>query len=171
VCLLVGQQRRSGVLAAAAVTAFAWWRVRRTLSPKAPVAAGSATPSARLRPPGRVAALLVGLGLVSAANQAAGMLVRHWWPAAAVGAVLSRRVRRAVLLASVATGWPTGTATGRSTASQDWTPAGTCWRTGPTTWATASACGGSAYRGSTLAPLRPEVTGLGAWLARRGRRL
>jgi len=171
VCLLVGQQRRSGVLAAAAVTAFAWWRVRRTLSPKAPVAAGSATPSARLRQPGRVAALLVGLGLVSAANQAAGLLVRHWWPAAAVGAVLSRRVRRAVLLASVGDGladWyrhrpldgQPGLDPGRYLLAHRADDLGY----GVGLW-------WGAYRGSTLAPLRPEVTGLGAWLARRGRRL
>ena len=177
VCLLVGAQRRSGVLAAAAVTAFAWWRVRHTLSPKAPVAgpkapvaAGSATPSARLRQPGRVAALLVGLGLVSAANQAAGLLVRHWWPAAAVGALLSRRVRRAVLVASVGE----GLADWYRHRARDGQPAldpgryllahraddlgygvGLWW---------------GAYRGRTLAPLRPEVTGLGAWLARRPRR-
>ena len=222
VCLLVGAQRRSGVLGAAAVTVLAWWRVRRTLAPKpaalAPKPAaegpkpaaegpkpaaegpkptaegpkptaegpkpagegptppaegrvsGSGTPSARLRQPGRVAALLVGLGLVSAADQAAGLLVRHWWPAAAVGALLSRRVRRAVLVASVGEGladWyrhrpragRPGLDPGRyllvHRADDLGYGVGLWW---------------GAYRGRTLAPLCPEVTGLRAWLARRCRR-
>jgi mycofactocin system glycosyltransferase len=194
VCLLIGAQRRSGVLGAAAVTVLAWWRVRRTLAPKPAAEAtkpaalppkpagegptppaegrvsGSGTPSARLRQPGRVAALLVGLGLVSAADQAAGLLVRHWWPAAAVGALLSRRVRRAVLVASVGEGladWyrhrpragRPGLDPGRyllvHRADDLGYGVGLWW---------------GAYRGRTLAPLRPEVTGLSAWLARRCRR-
>jgi mycofactocin system glycosyltransferase len=194
VCLLVGAQRRSGVLGAAVVTVLAWWRVRRTLAPKPPAegptaaaegptapaegptppaerrVSGSGTPSARLRQPGRVAALLVGLGLVSAADQAAGLLVRHWWPAAAVGALLSRRVRRAVLVASIGEGladWyrhrpragRPGLDPGRyllvHRADDLGYGLGLWW---------------GAYRGRTLAPLRPEVTGLRAWLARRCRR-
>ena len=205
VCLLVGAQRRSGVLGAAAVTALAWWRMRCTLAPKAPAAApkapvaapkapvaspkapvavqvcastapvagrvsGSATPSARLRQPGRVAALLVGLGLVSAASQAAGLLVRHWWPVAAAGALVSRRVRRGVLVASVGEGladWyrhrprpgQPGLDPGRYLLAHRADDLGY----GVGLW-------WGAYRDRTLAPLCPEVTGLRSWLTRRRRR-
>src|SRR5262249_52322970 len=103
VCVLVGAQRRSALVAAGAVTGVAGWRVRRTLAPVGgarPAPGAPATPGgARLEQPGRVAALLVGLGLASAAHQAAGLLVRHWWPVAALGCLGSRRVRRAVLVA------------------------------------------------------------------------
>jgi mycofactocin system glycosyltransferase len=42
---------------------------------------------------------LASLGLLSALSQTAQLLLRHWWPAAAVAATGSRRARRAVLAA------------------------------------------------------------------------
>jgi mycofactocin system glycosyltransferase len=89
-CLLVAAQRRSGVLGAAAVTVLGWSRLRRAL--------------AGLDHPGRVAARLAGLGLVGATGQAAGLLVRHWWPLTVLGCLASRRVRRAALLAALVEG-------------------------------------------------------------------
>jgi mycofactocin system glycosyltransferase len=90
-CLLLGSQRRLGVLAAAGVTAAAALRLRRTLAP-------------RLSRPGPVAARLAGAGLYGALMQAAGLLTRHWWPLSAVGCLVSRRARRAVLAAALAEG-------------------------------------------------------------------
>jgi len=125
-----------------------------------------ASGGARLRQPGRVAALLVGLGLVSAAHQAAGLLVRHWWPVAAVGCLRSRRVRRAVLVAALAEGL------------LDWRrhrPEQPEHGLDPVRYVLAHRAddlgygaglvGGGALRRRTLAPLRPVLTGLG------GRRL
>jgi mycofactocin glycosyltransferase len=51
-----------------------------------------------------LAAVLASWGLGGAAWQAAGALTRHWWPAAALGAIVSRRVRRALLLAALVEG-------------------------------------------------------------------
>jgi mycofactocin system glycosyltransferase len=93
VAVLVGLQRPRALLAAAAVTGVAGLRLRRTL--RSGRAAGGQH---------RTAALLVGYGLVNTANQAAGVLTRHWWPVAAAGCLVSGRVRRAVLLAAVAEG-------------------------------------------------------------------
>jgi hypothetical protein len=42
--------------------------------------------------------------LMGAAWQTAGLLTRHWWPAALVGAVVSRRARRAVVAAALLEG-------------------------------------------------------------------
>jgi GT2 family glycosyltransferase len=189
VCLLVGAQRRSGVLAAAALTGFAWWRLRHTLAPPAPSAASppaasppAAGPSAaspptasppaagppaagpaRLRQPGRVAALLIGLGLSSAANQSAGLLVRHWWPAAALGCLVSGRVRRAVLVAALADGL------------LDWhrhRPEPGERGLDPVRYVLAHRADDLGYgaglwwgaaRSRTLAPLRPMITGLDRW--------
>jgi len=168
VCVLVGVQRRPGLLGATGVTAMAWWRLRRTLTP-----AGGA----RLREPGRVAALLIGLGLVSAANQAAGLLVRHWWPAAAVGCLLSRRVRRAVLVAALAEGladWyrhrpgPVGRAgPGGADRADRADGADEAVRLDPVRYLLAHRADDLGYgaglwwgaaRSRTLAPLRPELT-------------
>ncbi|MDZ8276689.1 mycofactocin biosynthesis glycosyltransferase MftF [Microbacterium aquimaris] len=41
-------------------------------------------------------------GVAASIAQGFALLVRHWWPAAALGSVFSRRLRRAVLLAAVA---------------------------------------------------------------------
>lgn len=90
VCLLVASTRRLGLLTASAVTGFAWFRLRRTLS--------------RLRHPGRAASLLVALGLGNAARQSAEVLTRHWWPLTMLACLVSRRARRAALLAALAEG-------------------------------------------------------------------
>lgn len=89
----------SMAVGAAAVLQRRWW--------SAPVAAAAMATSAwglRSRLPvehGRtaVAARLSARGLGWAVRQEAGLLLRHWWPAAAVGAVGSRSVRRALLTA------------------------------------------------------------------------
>jgi mycofactocin system glycosyltransferase len=90
VCLLVVCWRRGTLLGAAVVTAGAGWRLRRRLP--------------ELRRPGVVAARLVGLGLVGAANQAAGLLLRHWWPLAVPASLVSRRTRAVVLATALAEG-------------------------------------------------------------------
>jgi len=172
VCVLVGVQRRPGLLGATGVAAVAWWRLRRTLTP-----AGGA----RLRQPGRVAALLIGLGLVSAANQAAGLLVRHWWPAAAVGCLLSRRVRRAVLVAALAEGladWyrhrpePAPAGTGARAGAGARPGAGGPVGLDPVRYLLAHRADDLGYgaglwwgaaRSRTCAPLRPELTGRVRW--------
>jgi mycofactocin system glycosyltransferase len=51
--------------------------------------------------PGRLAVWLTASGGVNAVFQGSGLLLRHWWPAAAVACVFSRRVRRAVLAVAV----------------------------------------------------------------------
>ncbi|HEY2206789.1 MAG TPA: mycofactocin biosynthesis glycosyltransferase MftF [Pseudonocardia sp.] len=89
-CLLLLAQRRAGLAGTAVVTVAAWVRTRRTLR--------------GVHRPGRAAARLVGLGLLGALDQAAGLLTRHWWPLTVLGAVRSRRVRRAALAASVVEG-------------------------------------------------------------------
>ncbi|KAA1394215.1 mycofactocin biosynthesis glycosyltransferase MftF [Aeromicrobium ginsengisoli] len=50
--------------------------------------------------PWRTAGELTALGISANLAQLMHLLLRHWWPAAFVGAVLSRRVRRALLLAA-----------------------------------------------------------------------
>ncbi|MCX4705402.1 mycofactocin biosynthesis glycosyltransferase MftF [Streptomyces sp. NBC_01373] len=54
--------------------------------------------------PRRLAASLTGLGLAATAEQTAALLLRHWWPLSAAGCLVSRRVRRATLLAAVVDG-------------------------------------------------------------------
>ncbi|MGI5460306.1 mycofactocin biosynthesis glycosyltransferase MftF [Streptomyces sp. CA-249302] len=54
--------------------------------------------------PRRLAASLTGLGIAATAEQTAALLLRHWWPLAAAGCVVSRRVRRATVLAAVVDG-------------------------------------------------------------------
>ena len=50
----------------------------------------------------RLALRLTAMGSVAALTQTSALLTRHWWPAAAVGCVASRRIRRAVAVAAVA---------------------------------------------------------------------
>lgn len=49
-----------------------------------------------------LAAHLTAQGLLAAAMQGVALLLRHWWPAVAVGCLFSRRLRRAVLVAALA---------------------------------------------------------------------
>ena len=65
------------------------------------VAARIAARLGHVRRPWPLAVSLTGQGLLAAAAQGVALLVRHWWPAAAVGALVSRRMRRAVAAASV----------------------------------------------------------------------
>jgi hypothetical protein len=98
--------------------------------------------------------------LGGAAWQAAGAVTRHWWPAAVVGAVVSRRVRRVVVVAAVGEG------------VADWVrhrPAGA----GPLDaagyvlahrlddLAYGAGLWWGAWRARTLAPLRPDLSGKG----------
>ena len=54
--------------------------------------------------PSHAAAVLLAEGTVAAARQSASALTRHYWPAVALAAARSRRVRRAVLVAAVLEG-------------------------------------------------------------------
>ncbi|MCR1784595.1 mycofactocin biosynthesis glycosyltransferase MftF [Nocardioides carbamazepini] len=86
-------------LGAAAVLQRRWWSV-----PVAAVVVAATTRSVRRRlPEGEdstaVAARLAARGLGWGIRQESALLLRHWWPAAAVATVLSRSARRAVLTA------------------------------------------------------------------------
>lgn len=84
--LLAIQRRWSWVLAAGVVVA-AGLRIGRRLRPlDHPTAAGMR---------------LAGAGAVSAAAQGMALLLRHWWPAALVSCLVSRRARRAVLVSAL----------------------------------------------------------------------
>jgi mycofactocin glycosyltransferase len=113
---LLGMQRRWSVAAAGAVTVVATARLARGLrrpgEPWAGIgsrrrgfpATGCKQRRFAVTGPVPLALVLAPWGLGGAAWQAAGALTRHWWPAAAVGAIVSRRVRRALVLAAVAEG-------------------------------------------------------------------
>lgn len=51
--------------------------------------------------PLRIGTWLTANGVVSAVAQAMALMLRHWWPLAALGCVFSSRMRRAVLVAGV----------------------------------------------------------------------
>ncbi|MFI1357864.1 mycofactocin biosynthesis glycosyltransferase MftF [Streptomyces sp. NPDC020898] len=54
------------------------------------------------RHPYRLAVPLAGNGAVATLAQSSALLTRHWWPLAAVGCTVSRRMRRAVAVAALA---------------------------------------------------------------------
>jgi mycofactocin glycosyltransferase len=58
----------------------------------------------RLRHPRVTAARLIALGAVGAAAQTADAVTRHYWPLAALAALLSRRARRTVVAVAVGSG-------------------------------------------------------------------
>ncbi|MFC5065574.1 mycofactocin biosynthesis glycosyltransferase MftF [Actinomycetospora atypica] len=114
---LLGVQRRWSTAAAGVVTLVATARLARGLrKPGEPWAVWRQrwhiadiqrqrrAIADTLTGPAPLAAVLAPWGLGGALWQAAGALTRHWWPAAALGAIVSRRVRRALLLAAVAEG-------------------------------------------------------------------
>jgi mycofactocin glycosyltransferase len=115
---LLGVQRRWSVAAAGAVTVVATVRLARGLRRPGEPWVGRADRESRspdvqrrqrdfsdvVAGPLPLAAVLAPWGLGGAAWQAAGALTRHWWPAAALGAIVSRRVRRALVLAAVVEG-------------------------------------------------------------------
>lgn len=80
-------QRRWSLAVAALATLSTWRRITRRVG-------GSAQP-------GRIGLRLTAEGALAALSQTSALLLRHWWPAAAAGSVLSRRVRRAVMTAAV----------------------------------------------------------------------
>lgn len=51
--------------------------------------------------PRRLAAELTALGISASLAQVMGLLLRHWWPLAAIGSLFSARMRRAVMLAAI----------------------------------------------------------------------
>jgi mycofactocin system glycosyltransferase len=85
--LAVLAQRRWSLPVAAAITAVAVARIASRLG--------------RSRRPVRVAARLAGAGVVSALFQGSALLLRHWWPVTVAGCLVSRRVRRATLVAAL----------------------------------------------------------------------
>lgn len=59
-----------------------------------------------VRHPYRLAARLTGYGVIGATAQGFALLLRHWWPLTAIGCLVSSRVRRAVVIATIAdTAW------------------------------------------------------------------
>ncbi|WP_286310640.1 mycofactocin biosynthesis glycosyltransferase MftF [Agromyces mangrovi Wang et al. 2018] len=55
-----------------------------------------------VRHPYRLGVRLTGYGLVGALAQGFALLLRHWWPLTAIGCLVSRRLRRAVVVAAIA---------------------------------------------------------------------
>lgn len=51
--------------------------------------------------PVRVSAGLTAQGVVASLSQSMELLLRHWWPVAVVGAIVSKRMRRAILVSAV----------------------------------------------------------------------
>ncbi|MGW1214953.1 mycofactocin biosynthesis glycosyltransferase MftF [Streptomyces sp. NPDC002499] len=94
----------------AAVVAAALLAQRRWSVPVAAVVAGTVCRgyardvTAGTEQPQRLAASLIGLALAATAEQTAALLLRHWWPLTAAGCLVSRRVRRATVLAAMADG-------------------------------------------------------------------
>ena len=82
VVALLAQRWWSGPVAAACA-AITGGRVRRSL----PALPGRSVEASRL----------AGLGLASAVSQSAALILRHWWPLAAVTALVSARMRRAIV--------------------------------------------------------------------------
>lgn len=81
-------QRRWSLPIIVGTAGFTAWRIARRLG--------------HVRHPYRVSLRLIGGALVSSVAQGISLLVRHWWPVAVVGSLLSRRLRRAVAVAAVA---------------------------------------------------------------------
>jgi mycofactocin system glycosyltransferase len=88
----LGLQRRWSAPVAAAIVVLTALRIGRRAT--------------AVRRPYALAARLTGNGLIAAVAQGFALLLRHWWPLTAVGCLVSRRVRRATLVAAVAdTAW------------------------------------------------------------------
>ena len=92
VLVALGAQRRWSLPVAIALLAVTVVRIERRAS--------------AVRHPYRLAARLTADGFVTAIAQGFALLLRHWWPLTAIGCLVSRRVRRAVVVAAVAdTAW------------------------------------------------------------------
>ena len=98
---------------------------------------------------------------MSAAWQTAGLLTRHWWPAALIGAIVSRRLRRAVIAAALLEGLADWRRVG---AEQPLLPYIAAHRLDDLAYGTGLWAGAAKAR--TLAPLLPD---LGLRRHRRGR--
>lgn len=98
------------------------------------------------------AARLVPYGLVSASWQCAGALTRHWWPLAVAAACVSRRARRALVVAALAEGVADWRRSGRTMPLAAYVIAHRLDDVayGAGLWA-------GAWRGRTLAPLVPDL--------------
>ena len=89
-----------------ALAAQRWWSL-----PVAAIIAGTTAVrigrrATAVRHPYRLAARLTGYGAIAAIAQGFALLLRHWWPLTALGCLVSRRVRRAVVVATLAdTAW------------------------------------------------------------------
>jgi mycofactocin system glycosyltransferase len=104
-----GSNLAPAVLSPTYATAAAVLLVRRRWSPLAAVVLLTGTNAVRSKlpeGPGRtaIAARLATRGLGWAVRQESSLLVRHWWPSAALGAVFSKTVRRALVTAVVVDG-------------------------------------------------------------------
>lgn len=85
--LVVLAQRRWSAPAALALAVIAAARISSRLG--------------RSRHPVHLSARLTANGVVSSLFQASELLLRHWWPVAAIGCLMSRRMRRATLAAAL----------------------------------------------------------------------
>ncbi|MFC5137805.1 glycosyltransferase [Actinomycetospora rhizophila] len=166
---LLGVQRRWSTAAAGAVTLVATVRLAKGLydARRGKDRARGVTDTQRLQRhaadtprellrAARLAAVLAPWGLGGALWQAAGALTRHWWPAAVLGALVSRRIRRALLAAAVAEGladwWRF-----REPGSSDALGHVVAHRLDDLAYGAGLWWG--AWRHRTLAPLRPDLSG------------
>jgi mycofactocin system glycosyltransferase len=92
----------SGAAISVAVLAQRSWSVPTVCALYAASTARLSRKVRRSDHPSRLAAELAAQGGASTLSQLGHLMLRHWWPLTAVGAVLSRRVRRAVVVAAVA---------------------------------------------------------------------
>jgi mycofactocin system glycosyltransferase len=88
VLVALAAQRRWSLPVAAAISAVTAVRIASKLR--------------GVRHPFAWAAWLTGNGVVNALAQASALLLRHWWPLTVLGAIASRRVRRAVVVTAIA---------------------------------------------------------------------
>jgi mycofactocin glycosyltransferase len=83
-----------------------WWSLPMAGLISAGVALRIAGKVGPVRHPHRLAARLTASGLLAALAQGFALLLRHWWPLTVIGCLVSRRMRRAVIVAAVAdTAW------------------------------------------------------------------
>lgn len=88
-----------GYLALSALLAQRRWSLPVLAVTAAVVTARIATRIGHVRRPWPLAATLTAQGLLAAVGQGVALLVRHWWPLAAVGGLFSSRLRRATAVA------------------------------------------------------------------------
>lgn len=133
-------QRRWSVSVAGAVAAVTAVRISRKLE--------------GVRHPLVWASWLTANGAVAALAQGMALLLRHWWPLAALGCLVSRRIRRAVLVAAigdVALEWR------RNAARSDPLRFGVARRLDDLAYG--AGVWWSAVRARSTAPLRPDLRG------------